>query len=104
MPICESCLAGKTIRKSFGKGTRAESSLQNIYPDICGPMSVRARHGTSYFITFIDNYSHFGHVYLISQKFEALDCFKKILKWVENQLDKTIKILRTDHGCEYLSE
>ena len=73
--ICESCLAGKINRKPFGKGTRAESSLQIIHYDICGPMSVRVRHGASYFITFIDDYSRFGHVYLISHKSEASDYF-----------------------------
>ena len=102
--ICESCLTEKTIRKPFGKGTRAESSLQIINSDICGPMSVKTIHGASYFITFIDDYSHFGHVYLISHKPDALDCFKKNFKLVENQLDKTIKVLRTDRGHEYLSK
>ena len=78
LPICESCLAGKTTRKPFGKETRVESSSQIIHSNICGLMSVRARHGASYFITLIDDYSCFGHVYLISHKSEALDCFKKI--------------------------
>ncbi|KAH0725640.1 hypothetical protein KY284_001505 [Solanum tuberosum] len=50
--IGEHCLAGKTIRKPFEKGTRAEFPLQLIHSDICGPMSVRARHEASYFITF----------------------------------------------------
>ena len=79
LPICESYLVEKTTRKPFSKRTRAESSLQIIHSDICSPMSIRVRHGTSYFITFIDDYSCFGHVYLISHKSEALDCFKKIL-------------------------
>ena len=79
LPICESCLAGKTTRKPFSKGTRAEISLQIIHSNICGLISVMARHDASYFITFIDDYSCFGYVYLISHKSEALDCFKKIL-------------------------
>ena len=101
---CESCLAGKAIRKPFGKATRAEYPLQLIHSDICGPMNVRARHGASYFITFTDDYTRFGHVYLISHKSEALECFRRYVTLVENQLDKTIKCLRTDRGGEYLSE
>jgi len=67
-------------------------------------MNVRARHGSFYFITFIDDFSRYGHVYLISHKSEALDCFRQYMNMVENQLDKSIKALRTDRGREYLSE
>ena len=66
LPICENFLAGKINRKSFNKRIRAEKPLQLIHSDICGPMNVSAKHGTLYFITFIDDYSCFGHVYLIS--------------------------------------
>jgi transposase InsO family protein len=67
-------------------------------------MNIRARHGGSYFITFIDDYTRYGHVYLISHKSEALNCFRRYMILVENQLDKSIKALRTDRGREYLSE
>ena len=67
-------------------------------------MNVRARHGDSYFITFIDDFTRYGHVYLISHKSEALDCFRRYVSLVENQLDKSIKALRTDCGREYLSK
>ena len=51
---------------------------------------------------FIDDYTRYGHVYLISHKSEALDCFRQYMRLVENQLDKSIKALRTDRGREYL--
>ena len=78
MSTCEYCLAGKTTRKPFRKGTIAEIPLQLIHSDICGPMSVRARHDALYFITFINDFTSYGHVYLISHKSEVLDCFKKL--------------------------
>ena len=55
LPICVNCLARKTIRKPFEKRIRVENLLQLIHSDICRPMNVRARSGTSYFITFIDD-------------------------------------------------
>ncbi len=67
-------------------------------------MNVRARHGDSYFITFIDDFTRYSHVYLISHKSKALDCFRRYVSLVENQLDKSIKALRTDRGHEYLSK
>ena len=104
LSTCEHCLMGKSKRKPFGKATRASFPLQLIHSDICGPMNVRARHGGFYFITFIDDYTRYGHVYLISHNFEALDCFRRYMRLVENQLDKSIKALKTDRGREYLSE
>jgi hypothetical protein len=67
-------------------------------------MNVRARHGGNYFIIFIDDFTRFDHVYLISHKSEALDCFIRYIDLVENKLSIKIKALRTDRGCEYLSE
>ena len=104
LSTCEYCLQGKATRKPLGKAIRAELPFQLIHSDICGPMNVRARHGALYFFTFIDDYTRYGHVYLISLKSQALDCFIQCINEVENQLDRKIKALRTDRGCEYLSE
>ena len=104
LPICEYCLAGKAIRLPFGKAKRATSKLQLIHSDICGPMNVRTRYGANYFITFINDFTRFGHVYLISHNSEALDCFTQFTRLVENQLSTKIKALRSDRGREYLFE
>src|SRR5438270_549399 len=104
LPTCESCLAGKATRKSFGKARRASAPLDLIHSDICGPMSARNRTNTPYFITFIDDYSRYGHIYLISHKSEALKCFETYLNEVENKLERKVKTLRTDRGREYLSD
>ena len=98
LPICKYCLAGKATRLPFGEAKRAISKLQLIHSDICGPMNVRARHDANYLITFIDDFTHFGHVYLISHKSEALDYFTKFTRLVENQLSMKIKALRSDQG------
>ena len=42
-------------------------------------MSVRVRNDALYFITFIDDFTHYSYAYLISNKLEALDCFSVIL-------------------------
>jgi hypothetical protein len=104
LPTCEHCLARKSTRKPFGKGIRATVPLELIHSDVCRSMNVRARHGASYFITFIDDFTHYGHVYLVSHKSEALDCLRRFMNLVENQMERTIKTLRTNRGREYLSE
>ena len=104
LPTCKSCLEGKACRKPFGKATRATHALELVHSDICGPMNVKARHGASYFLTFIDDYTRYGYVYLISHRYEALDCFRRFVAEVENQQERSLKTFRTDRGREYLSD
>ena len=104
LPTCEPCLASKATRKSFGKAHRASAPLDLIHSDICGPLNVRNRTNKPYFITFIDDFSRYGHIYLISHKSEALRCFEAYLNEVENKLERKVKTLRKDRGREYLSE
>ena len=65
-------------------------------------MSIQARGGYEYFITFTSDYSRFGYVYLMKQKFEAFGKFKEFRAKVENQLDKHIKAIRSNRGGGYL--
>ena len=102
--VCESCLLGKMTKSPFtGKGERANDLLGLIHSDVCGPMNVQARGGFYYFITFTDDFSRYGYVYLMRHKSEALEKFKEFKNEVQNQLGKTIKSLRSDRGGEYMS-
>ncbi|KAH6776365.1 hypothetical protein C2S52_013926 [Perilla frutescens var. hirtella] len=47
-----------------------------------------------------DDYSRFGYLYLIYEKSEALDKFKIFKAEVENELNRRIKVVRSDHGGE----
>ena len=67
LPICESCLEGKMTKRPFlEKGERSKEPLQLVLRDLCNPLSVQARGGYEYFITFIDDYSRYSYVYLIT--------------------------------------
>ena len=81
---CESCLHGKMTKLPFtGKGERSTECLELIHSDVYGPMNVQAIGGFSYFITFIDDHSRYGHVYLMKHKFETLERFKEFRSKVE---------------------
>jgi transposase InsO family protein len=54
-----------------------------------------------YFMTLIDAATRFCYIYLLRTKDEALDYFKIYKAKVENQLERKIKRLRSDHGGEY---
>ena len=75
---------GKMTKSSFfGHGERATELLGLKHSDVCGPMTTQARDGYSYYITFIDDLSRFGYVYLMKHKYEAFDKFKEYQNMVE---------------------
>ena len=68
-----------TKRPFSAKGERSKECLQLVHSDIYGPLSVQARGGYEYFITFIENYSRYGYVYLMHKKFETFEKFKEFM-------------------------
>ena len=104
IPTCQSCILGKMTKSPFvGQSERAADLLGIIHSDVCGPFNEMARGNFHYFITFTDDLSRYGFVYLMKHKSESFEKFKEFKAEVENQLGKNIKALRSDRGGEYLS-
>ena len=93
---CESCLLGKMTKLSFeGKGKHARGPLDLIHIDVCGPISTHTRGGFIYFITFTDDFSWYGHLYLMKYRSKAFEKFKELKNEVKKQLGRSIKTLRS---------
>ncbi|GJW20740.1 retrotransposon protein, putative, ty1-copia subclass, partial [Tanacetum coccineum] len=74
---CKSCIFGKMAHKPFPHQVeRAKDLLGLIHADICGPFRAVSREGASYFITFTDDFSCYGFVYLMKYKHEVFETFK----------------------------
>ncbi|GJT34435.1 retrotransposon protein, putative, ty1-copia subclass [Tanacetum coccineum] len=82
---------------------KAKDLLRLIHTDVCGPFKTMSRKGASYFVTFTDDFSPYGYVYLLKHKHQVFETFKVFQKEVENQLGNTIKSLRSDREGEYMS-
>ena len=66
---CESCLLGKMTKAPFtGNCERSKDLLDLIHIDVCGLFRSATRHGQRYFVTFTDDFSRYGYVYLIKTK------------------------------------
>jgi hypothetical protein len=73
----ESCISGKMTKKPFNnRMERASNLLALIHTDVCGPLRHVSRRGASYFLTFTDDYSRYGYVYLLKHKHEVYEIFK----------------------------
>ena len=78
LDACEPCLMGKMTKTPFsGTMERATDLLEIIHTDVCGPMSVDARGGYRYFLTFIDDLRRYGYIYLMKHKSEIVERFKE---------------------------
>ena len=67
-----------------------------------GPISTGARGGYEYFVTFINDYSRYGYIYLMHHKSETFEKLKEFKAEVENHRGKSIKSLQSDRGGECL--
>ena len=94
LDACEPCLMGKMTKTPFsGTMERATDLLEIIHTDVCGPMSVEPRGGYCYFLTFTDDLSKYGYIYLMEHNSEAFEKFKEFQSGVENHCNKKIKFL-----------
>ncbi len=59
--------------------------------------------GQKYFMAVMDDYSKYAEVYVMTEKSEAKEKLVDVLIEWENQLELTVKILRSDGGKEFVS-
>jgi transposase InsO family protein len=59
--------------------------------------------GSSYFVTFIDDFSRRTWIFFMRGKSEVFSRFQEFKALVENQTEKKIRVPRSDNGGEYTS-
>ena len=102
--VCGGCARAKSHRQPFGVATnRSKEILGRIHSDLCGPMPTPSVRGAKYILTFIDDATRFVTVYAISNKSDTFEHFIKFRTFTEKQTGKSIKILHSDGGGEYVN-
>ena len=82
---------------------RADNLLDIIHIDVYGPMSIEAHGGYYYFLTFIDDLSRNGYIYLMKHKSETFEKFKEFQSEVENHRNKNESFYDMIAEVKYLS-
>ena len=77
--------------------------LELVHSDLCEMNGELTKGDKRCFMTFINDCTRLFYVYLIKSKDEALHYFKTYKAEVQNQLERKIKWLRSDHSGEYFS-
>ena len=82
--ICVDCIKGKQTKNTKKGATRSNELLEMIHTDICKPLNIPCLSDEKYFITFIDNFSRYGYVYLIHEKSQTVDILEVYITKVED--------------------
>jgi len=76
-----------------------------IHTDMWGPVRVATAKKKQYFVTFMDDATHFTVIYLIPTKDKAFKYYKFFEAWaIAQKYCIGIKTLRSDHRGKYLSD
>ena len=81
---CEICVEAKHFKKPFKTVERSFELLELIHSDLGDFKNYMSKWGKKYYMTFIDDYSRYTRVYLLSSKDEAENMFIKFKTEVEN--------------------
>src|SRR5271170_1524637 len=77
--------------------------LGRVHTDLYGPMQTQSISSVRYLLMFIDDATRYVTVYSIMNKSDTFNQFVDHLTLVENQSGKSLKILRSDGGGEYIN-
>jgi transposase InsO family protein len=100
---CECCILGKQTHLSFPLSTSiTQRPLELVHVDLCGPLN-ETNAGQRYFMAVMDDFSKYAEVFVMTEKSEAKEKLVDVLIEWENQLEVTVKILRSDGGKEFVS-
>jgi transposase InsO family protein len=101
--ICVPCVHGKQhhdpfpAKASHHSKTPFERSHSDLHEVPCLTSS-----GYCYWLTFINNCSHYAWIYLLKHKSKAFNAFKLFKAMVEKQYDAVIRFFHEDKGGEYI--
>lgn len=103
---CEACIYGKQTRLPFSKAkykSHITRPLFIIHSYVCGPITPTTLNNKNYFVTFIDEFTHYKVTYLLAYKSEVLTVFQDFVRKSEAHFNLKIVNLYCDNGGEYVS-
>jgi len=71
---------------------------------VCGPFSVALTAKHRYYVIFVDDFSRKCWILFMQKKSETYSKLYEFKALVERESGKKVKALRSDNGCEYISD
>ena len=103
---CDICIQAKQTRNMIErrKGEHAAEVGELLHIDLMGPITPLGRNGERYIITILDEKSKLGFSKALQHKSDAACVIKAVIKILERQTERTVKIVRSDRGTEFLNK
>jgi histone deacetylase 1/2 len=99
--VCDACQRAKSHQLPYTASHRVSTMpLELIHSDVWGKAIVSSG-GYQYYVSFIDDYSHFCWIYLLKHKSDVEQVFYAFQAHVELLLEAKIKAVQSDWGGEY---
>jgi hypothetical protein len=103
---CKSCVEGKQKKLPYRRYEHnALRTLWRVHSDMSGMSVPSIKTNYRYFITFVDDKSHYAWVYFTDRKYAKMihDIFKPWKADAENKSGNKVPFLQTNEGGEYES-
>ena len=102
--FCSACQFGKSHLLHFDSvATKTTEPLQLLYADLWGPSHVTSTQDYSYYLSILDDFSRFTWIFPLAAKSDALQVFQTFKSFIEKFLNRNIKTVQTNWGCEFRS-
>lgn len=101
---CHICSYAKQTKKPHSTvRRRATRPLELIHTDVCGPVQPLTHDRKRFFVTFLDDFTHYCEVYLMEAKSETFAFLKEFV--TSSSIFHGLKVhkIRCDNGGEYTS-
>ena len=97
--VCDACQRAKSRQLPYNASHRVPSMpLELIHSDVWGP-AIASSGGYKYYVSFVDDYSHFCWIYLLKHKSDVEQVFYAFQAHVERLLDTKIKAVQSATSC-----
>ncbi|GJR49992.1 putative RNA-directed DNA polymerase [Tanacetum coccineum] len=101
---CETCILAKSHRQTFKpSNTRVKVPFSLIHSDVWGPAPVIGGQSFRYYVIFVDDCTRMTWIYFLKNKAEVYDRFTAFYAMIQTQFQKSIQVVRSDNGGEYMN-
>ncbi|XP_075082933.1 uncharacterized protein LOC142166938 [Nicotiana tabacum] len=101
---CAVCQCAMQTRQTFHTSCiKITSSFDLVHVDLWGPYKVATFDGNKYFLTMVDDFSRTTWLFLLKLKSDVCIILQQFIMLVRTQFNKTIKVIRTDNGTEFVN-
>ncbi|XP_019235872.1 PREDICTED: uncharacterized protein LOC109216195 [Nicotiana attenuata] len=101
---CCVCPSAKLTRTPFPHSSiKSAGAFDLIHVDVWGPYKTATFDGNKYFLTVVDDFTRVTWIFLLKLKSDVCVALPQFLAFVYTQFNKTVKMVRSDNGTEFLN-